>query len=191
MESISRLSAESIYLRPIREADTEQIVAWRNKERVRHNFIYQKPFTKEGHLNWLRTQVEPGRVVQFIICEQASERAVGSVYFRDIDREKGCAEYGIFIGEDDAAGRGYGTQAAKLALAYAFEKLRLKSVFLRVFADNTGARKSYEKAGFCLIEDRQEEVTIDGVTRIVVFYAIESVKRSSKAHSKGCFTKNF
>ncbi|MCM1174281.1 MAG: GNAT family N-acetyltransferase [Blautia sp.] len=173
MEVIERPSEELVYLRPIQETDTERVVAWRNKERVRHNFIYQKPFTEEGHLNWLRTQVEPGHVVQFIICEKASGRAVGSVYFRDIDRERGCAEYGIFIGEDDALGRGYGTQAAKLALACAFEKLRLRSVFLRVFADNAGARKSYEKAGFALIKDRREEVTMDGVTRTVVFYSIE------------------
>lgn len=174
MDAISRSLTERVYLRPIQEADTELVVSWRNKERVRHNFIYQKPFTKEGHLNWLRTQVEPGHVVQFIICEKVSDRPVGSVYFRDIDREKSIAEYGIFIGEDDALGRGYGTQAAKLALAHAFEKLCLQSVFLRVFADNTRARKSYENAGFCLMEHRQEEVAIDGIARTVVFYEIEN-----------------
>lgn len=34
-------------------------------------------------------------------------------YFRDIDWENNRAEYGIFIGEEDAAGKGYGTLAAK------------------------------------------------------------------------------
>lgn len=164
----------TVYLRPMQEADTDRIVTWRNKDRVRHNFIYQKPFTREGHLNWLHTQVEPGHVVQFMICEKTSGRAVGSVYFRDIDREKKCAEYGIFIGEDDAVGKGYGTQAAKLALACAFEELGLKRVFLRVFEDNIGARKSYEKAGFLLIKDRREEVSTDKRTRTVLFYEAES-----------------
>ncbi len=159
----------SIYLRLMEVSDTEKIVAWRNNDRVRQNFIYQQLFTPEGHMNWIRTQVETGHVVQFIICERETDRAVGSVYFRDIDREKGCAEYGIFIGEDDAVGKGYGTQAAKMALAYAFETLRLQRVFLRVFADNVGARKSYEKAGFRLIEEKQEEVTIDGISRKVIF----------------------
>lgn len=164
--------SEVIYLRLMEVSDTENIVAWRNKERVRHNFIYQKPFSIEGHLNWIRTQIEPGYVVQFIICEKASDRAVGSVYFRDIDREKEIAEYGIFIGEDDAVGKGYGTQAAGLALAYAFEKLRLKTIFLRVFADNIGAIKSYEKAGFKLLEGKQEDVVIDGVKREVIFMEV-------------------
>lgn len=153
--------------------DTDHIVAWRNNPRVRNNFIYQKPFTAQGHLQWLRTQVETGHVVQFIICEKSSGRPVGSVYFRDIDRKKGCAEYGIFIGEDDAVGRGYGTQAAELALAYAFKELELQSVFLRVFADNMQARRSYEKAGFRLQEDRQEEVVTGGEARTVIFMEIK------------------
>lgn len=163
---------EMIYLRQMEVSDTEKIVAWRNKDRVRHNFIYQKPFTVEGHLNWIHTQIESGHVVQFIICEKASGRDIGSVYFRDIDRVQERAEYGIFIGEDDAVGKGYGTQAAKLALAYAFEELKLKSVFLRVFADNTGARKSYERAGFVLLDDKKEILNIDGVKREVIFMGV-------------------
>lgn len=160
---------DAVYLRKMEESDTDDIVAWRNHDRVRHNFIYQQLFTPQGHRNWIRTQIEPGYVVQFMICEKTTDRAVGSVYFRDIDNEKHCAEYGIFIGEDDAVGKGYGTQAAKQALAYAFEKMQLTCVFLRVFADNIGARKSYEKAGFRLIEGKQEEKRIGDTIRTVIF----------------------
>lgn len=169
MKERTQPESEMIYLRQMEVSDTEKIVTWRNNERVRHNFIYQKPFTVEGHLNWIHAQIEPGHVVQFIICEKASGRDIGSVYFRDIDREQLRAEYGIFIGEDDAVGKGYGTQAAKLALEYAFEELKLNSVFLRVFADNTGARKSYERAGFILLEGKHEILAIDGAKREVIF----------------------
>lgn len=172
MEEKTLSETEMIYLRQMEVSDTEKIVAWRNKDRVRHNFIYQKPFTVEGHLNWIRTQIKPGHVVQFIICEKASGRDIGSVYFRDIDRVQARAEYGIFIGEDDAVGKGYGTQAAKLALTYAFDKLKLNSVFLRVFADNIGARKSYERAGFELLDGKQEILNIDGVKREVIFMGV-------------------
>lgn len=163
----------SVYLRQMQISDTDHIIAWRNNPRVRHNFIYQGLFTPEGHLNWIKTQIEPGHVVQFVICEKESGRAVGSVYFRDIDRERKCAEYGIFIGEDDAVGKGYGTQAARLALFYAFTRMQLSFVFLRVFADNTGARKSYEKAGFRLVKEKQDEVVSGEGARTVVFYIIE------------------
>ena len=46
-----RIDLGPVYLRPITLEDTENIVKWRNTNRVRKNFIYQKPFTKEGHLD--------------------------------------------------------------------------------------------------------------------------------------------
>ena len=89
-----------VYLRPITMDDTERIVGWRNSDRVRKNFIFQKPFTVQGHIEWMETKVVSGEVVQFILCETEGDRPVGSVYFRDIDRENNRAEYGIFIGEE-------------------------------------------------------------------------------------------
>ena len=160
-----------VYLRLMETDDTEKIVTWRNRDFVRKNFIYQELFTKEGHLSWIRNQVEPGHVVQFIIC-LSDGGEIGSVYFRDIDREMGIAEYGIFIGEEDALGCGYGTQAAKAALEYAFTKLRLNKVFLRFLADNIGARKSYEHAGFRIM-DRTETVTTIQGEREVCFMEID------------------
>lgn len=70
---------------------------------------------------------------------------VGSVYIRDIDTTHHKGEYGIFIGEAEARGKGIGTRAAKLMTAYAFRELSLHRLFLRVFADNVRAIRSYEK----------------------------------------------
>lgn len=183
VKKFSGLQEGSVYLRLMDVEDTDKIIAWRNAPRVRDNFIYRKPFTREGHLNWIRTQIEPGYVVQFMICETASDRAVGSVYFRDIDREKRRAEYGIFIGEEDALGKGYATAAAKIALSYAFEELALDLIFLRVFADNIGARKSYEKAGFRLIEGKREDIDTDEGIREMVFYMTEkSIEKQGGGH---------
>ena len=151
----------SVCLRPMTDNDTVKIIAWRNQDFVRKNFIYQDLFTVEGHMHWVHTQVETGHVVQFIIC-QRDGREIGSVYFRDIDRESGTAEYGIFIGEEDALRCGYGTAAAKEALAYAFTELHLHKIFLRFLADNIGAQKSYEKAGFRMTDIVETVTTLQG-----------------------------
>lgn len=142
-----RLQEKDIYLRPMTGEDTDLIVKWRNEEFVRKNFIYRKPFTREGHLHWIETMVKTGKVVQFIICTRDDE-PIGSVYLRDIDTEHRKAEYGVFIGEESALSRGYGTQAAKLMIRYAFEELKLHKLMLRVLAGNERAKRSYEKAGF-------------------------------------------
>ena len=163
--------AAGIYLRLMTHDDTDRIVAWRNSETVRKNFIYQEPFTREGHESWIKNMVETGKVVQMVICETADDKPLGSVYIRDIDRQHNKAEYGIFIGEESARGRGVGTAAARLMLEYCFREEKLHRVYLRAFASNAGAIRSYEKAGFTREGFLRDDVCIDGEYRDIVWMA--------------------
>lgn len=172
MNQILPIEGEKLYIRKMEVSDTDDIIRWRNNPRVFRNFIYQKPFTKEGHMEWIHNVIEKGLAVQFIICEKATDRPIGSVYFRDISKEHKKAEYGIFIGEDDAIGKGYGSEAAKLALRYAFFVEKWHKVMLRVYADNVGALKSYENAGFEREAYLKDEVCIKGEFRDMILMGI-------------------
>lgn len=160
-----------IYLRLMTYDDTDNIVRWRNSDEVRKNFICQELFTKESHENWIRTRVETGQAVQMVICGLATDTPLGSVYIRDIDRHHNKAEYGIFIGEASARGRGIGTAAAKLMLRYCFETERLHRIYLRALAGNEQAIRSYEKAGFQREGYLKEDVRIGEAYRDVVWMA--------------------
>lgn len=160
-----------IFLRLMTELDTDSIIAWRNREDVRKNFIYREPFTREGHLHWVKTMIDTGRAVQMIICNLASGQPLGSVYIRDIDREHNKAEYGIFIGVPEARGRGIGTAAAKLMLRYCFGEEGLHRVYLRALADNRQAVRSYEKAGFVQEGCLRDDVYIDGKYYDIIWMA--------------------
>ena len=174
MEKLNRYCdlEAGVNLRLMTYDDTENIIKWRNSDGVRKNFIYQGLFTKESHENWIHTMIETGKVVQMIIVETATDTPVGSVYVRDIDRTHNKAEYGIFIGEECARGKGYGTAAAQLMIRYCFEELKLHKLMLRVYADNPQAIRSYEKAGFEKEAYLKEEVCIDGKYRDIVLMAI-------------------
>lgn len=161
-----------VYLRKMTYEDTDNIVAWRNSDSVRGNFIYQKLFTRESHENWIKTMIDTGKVVQMMICECETGRPVGSVYIRDIDPVHQKAEYGIFIGAVDARGKGYGTAAAKLMIRYSFEELKLHRLFLRVYAENLQAIRSYEKAGFVKEAFLHDDVFVNGKFRDIVLMGI-------------------
>ena len=176
---IVRLEGEKILLRQMTYEDTDKIVEWRNNERVRSHFIYRENFTSEGHHHWIESMIHTGKAVQFIICEKCGIRPVGSVYFRDIDRVKKEAEYGIFLGEDDAAGKGYGTETAKLAVEYAFSQMGLKRLVLRVFTDNEAAIRSYETAGFVREAVLENVECSDGERKDMFFMSMEKEKRIS------------
>ena len=160
---------ERIYLRKMMIEDTDQVIAWRNAPHVMEQFIYRTPLTRETHLEWIRTKVDTGKVQQFIICVKENDRGIGSFYLRDIDLKMRTAELGIFIGEQDVLGKGYGTEAVRLGVSYGFETLHLERIILRVYQDNIKAIRNYEKNGFALIKDRTETVERDGCSRTVIF----------------------
>ena len=140
---------DKLSVRPITMDDTDLIVKWRNKPRIMNNFLVRKPITQEDHMRWMHERVETGLVRQFIIMEHAdgAERPIGSVYIRDIDMDRCTAEYGIFIGEDDALGHGYGNTIVNWAVSYARD-MGIRVFTLRVLTDNIPAVRSYEQAGF-------------------------------------------
>ncbi len=168
---IDIIEGKDIYLRSMGDQDTDNIIKWRNTDFVRRNFIYQELFTRQGHEDWRRAMIDTGRAVQFIIIRKDDDGPVGSVYLRDIDRRHNKAEYGIFIGEKEALGQGYGTEAARLMIDYAFHETGLHKLMLRVLAENGRAIRSYEKAGFVREAYLRDEVFLEGRYKDVIYMA--------------------
>lgn len=159
----------SISLQPISPQDTDFIIKWRNNPNVRKNLVSQITLTREMHQNWLETKVASGEVVQYIITDKGSDQPVGTIYFNNIDKTNRVAEFGIFIGEDSARGKGLGSEATKLFCEYGFHSLGLRRIFLRVFADNKQAIQCYINAGFVFDDLRHDMVCVEGEFREMFF----------------------
>lgn len=170
-QGLKKIVGVGVTLRPITLDDTSLIVKWRNNPEVMRNFIFQEPFTEEMHRIWMNTRVLTGEVIQYIIEDNSTEQPIGSVYLRDIDYVYRSAEYGVFIGENSARGKGYGTETAELFVKYMFAYLNLHRIFLRVLDGNAAACKSYEKAGFIKEGVFRDMVKIQGIYRDVIFMA--------------------
>lgn len=84
----------------------------------------------------------------YIIVDKASDKPIGITSLIQIDYKNQNAECIIDIGEKNYWGQGYGTEALKLLLDYAFLEMNLHRVSLRAFSFNDKAVKMYEKIGF-------------------------------------------
>jgi RimJ/RimL family protein N-acetyltransferase len=85
-----------------------------------------------------------------------TNRLIGTCALSQLDSDNGSALFHITIGEKDAWGRGYGTEATRLMIDHAFTGLGLHRVALTVFAFNERAVRSYRSVGF-VVEGRARE----------------------------------
>jgi RimJ/RimL family protein N-acetyltransferase len=92
---------------------------------------------------------------------------IGSCAFSQLDGDNGSALFHITIGDRDAWGHGYGSEATRLMVDHAFGSLGLHRVALSVFAFNERAIRAYLRVGFAT-EGRSREAicaTAGGGTR--------------------------
>ena len=166
-----RIIGEQIYLRPITdsEEDTNHMIRWRNSDAVRPYFIYQKPFTVEGHRQWLEKEIFAGRGFQFIVCRKEDNKPIGCTYLRDYDSYTRKAEYGFFLGEASEKGKGIGKEMVAITTRFAFEELKIHKLFARAFADNPASIKSFLKNGYKQEAYLKDEEFVNGEYRDIVF----------------------
>ncbi len=81
---------------------------------------------------------------------------VGNIYLTDINEVS--AVYHIFIGEKAYWGKGVAKQASKLILEYAFSRLDLQAVFLKVRKQNTRACRLYQSLGFLDVANEDDYI---------------------------------
>lgn len=172
-----KICGQRIYLRPITEADTPQVVGWRNEKSVVDNFIYRRPISEAEHRDWLKNKVAAGLVHQFIVCGNGDDVPLGCVYLQNFEEANRKAEEGIFLGERNLCGRGIGTEAAKLMLSYAFDTLGLHKLVARVLAFNRSSIRMHEKAGYTQEAYLKEELFLNGrYEDLILFGAINPEK---------------
>jgi len=92
----------------------------------------------------------------FLIRTLEEDLTIGLIGLDGIQWVHGDAWVGIGLGEREYWGKGYGTDAMRILLRYAFEELNLHRLSLSVFEYNSRAIRSYEKVGF-VIEGRARQ----------------------------------
>ncbi len=163
MPHYRKLTGTLCYLSPIAPEDAPAFTAWLNDLSV------TVPLGDEAYvplsLQRMESEIENAIRSQehiFGIVDCATDQLIGRCLLFGIDPVNRSAMLGIFIGEKAFWGRGYGQEAARLLLHYAFNLLNLHSVMLGVFSFNERAQAAYRKLGFKEIGRRRDARIIAG-----------------------------
>lgn len=148
---MSMIYGKRVRLRAIEREDIKAFHQYVNDPEVTRGLSIYLPMSladEEAWLNAQRPQDEKPLAIE--IRKGKNWKLIGNCGVFGIDFVNRGGELGIIIGEKSEWDKGYGAEAMTLLLRHGFETLNLHRIFLRVYADNVRAVRSYEKAGFML-----------------------------------------
>ncbi len=151
-----------IYLKILKEENaTADYSGWLNDAEV-NKYLVTKNATIQELKNYIAEKLADDNCLFFGIFIKSNHWHIGNLKLETIDWRKKSADFGILIGDKNYWGKGLATEATKLIVDFAFNKLKLVILELGVIADNLVALKVYEKIGFKVDKINKEEIRHNG-----------------------------
>jgi RimJ/RimL family protein N-acetyltransferase len=142
------LIGENVYLRPLELDDAATVQPWVNDPQVTRFLLTFRPLGLHNERELIEKLTKGDDHFAFGIAKVADDRLIGVCGLDAIDwRSRHCG-FGILIGPPGEWGQGFGREATRLALDYAFGTLNLHRVWLHVYDFNARGIRAYEAVGF-------------------------------------------
>ncbi len=142
-----KLIGKKVYLSPIDKNDYIKYTEWINDMDISMGMIFAAKLIDEESEKSILERLAKGEF-NFAIIDIEKDEVIGNIGFPNMDYINRTCEAGIFIGNKNYWGNGYGTEAFNLLLDFGFNILNLNNIHLKVYSYNKPAIKCYEKVGF-------------------------------------------
>lgn len=150
-------------LRLIEKSDLKYIRKWINDVEVQFYSQEKYPYYFDYWL--VKSIYEDGikRRKYIFIIEDKKANVIGELWLDSLDQRKKTAELVIIIGRPEYRSRGYGRDAINTIKEFSVEKLKLTSIYLKVFSFNTRGINCYKACGFQIIGKGNRNVVRNGI----------------------------
>lgn len=157
-------TGQKIRLREYRREDVKNAQDYINDPEVKKLLHPGIPFlfTYEDEMKWFDSLSATKENYSFAIETLEDGRYIGGCGINHINWKNSVITVGIFIGDKNYWGKGYGTDAMKTLVKFIFEQMNINKIKLQVFSFNERAIKSYEKCGFKVEGILRKEIFRDG-----------------------------
>jgi RimJ/RimL family protein N-acetyltransferase len=144
------LAGETVLLRPViadDAVDMLEVLADGDVLRLTGSHGTLSPDDVEPMRQWYGSRAGHEDRLDLAAVDRATGRYVGEVVLNELDPNNNSCSFRIALGAT-GQNRGLGTEATRLVLGYAFERVGLHRISLEVYSFNARARRVYEKVGF-------------------------------------------
>lgn len=124
-----------VNFREIQLADAEMIGKWRTTPRVTEFLNSDFEFSLENQENWIRNSRNRADYYHWVI--ESDGKPVGHIQLSGINIVDQSAEWGYFIGDEEALQQGIGGHIPALLYAYCFKVLGLRTMKSQCLHTNT------------------------------------------------------
>jgi RimJ/RimL family protein N-acetyltransferase len=164
------LYGKNLRLRAIEQEDIPRFLRWLNDPEVRQFLLMHEPLSRAKEERWFEEHLSRTDEIILAIEVLMGEEwlHIGNIGLHRIDLKNRTAVLGIFIGEKDSWGKGYGREAIRVMLRYAFFELGLNRVELETFDFNERAMRCYKALGFKEVGVRRKAFFRDGAFHDVI-----------------------
>lgn len=145
------LQGRKIYLRALEPEDLEFIYAIENDENIWEVSNTITPYSKfliRQYLENAYQDIYEAKQLRLAICKNENSTAIGLIDLFDFDVRNKRAGVGIIIQNETDRNNGFGKEALKLIIDYAFEHLQLHQLYANIGIENKASLSLFTTFGF-------------------------------------------
>ena len=162
---------------------TLKYTSWFNDDRVcMYNSHRRFPYLLSENSAYVKSLVDNRNNIVLAIVETKTNKHIGNISLQNINFIDRSAEIAFIIGDFEAWGKGYATEAGKALISHAFAQLNLHRIYLGTSDDNIGMQSVATKLGFKKEGVRVDAIYNNGTYHSIIEYGL--IRDKDKNYSK-------
>ncbi|MBC2579771.1 GNAT family N-acetyltransferase [Clostridium sp. DJ247] len=155
---------KKVRLRAYRKEDINLRLSYINNPEIERLLVADIPYPISLHeeQKWFESISAFNDTYKFAIETLEDNQFIGGCSINAVDWKNSVVTVGIFIGNINFWGKGYGTDAMKILLSFIFLQMNINKVRLITYSFNERAVRCYKKCGFKTEGILRKEMYRDG-----------------------------
>lgn len=167
------IAGEHVILRAFEREDAERCYRWMNDPNIVRTLKTRYPIAFQNEIEWLDRAMDASATERHFAIERKDDRThIGNASIHEIEWVSRNAAFGLFIGEPSAWNRGFGGDAIRTLVRFAFEEMNLRKLRINVFDYNDRAKHVLETQGFVVEGRLRQEFFREGTYHDIVVLSV-------------------